>query len=66
MTRVILGEESRVGFVPQKRILASAGEWVWDGVRIAVEYSHLVDYPRDRGGTGASANGVFSMITYEW
>ena len=58
----------RAGWDPSRKseFMVSAGEWVWDGVRIAVEYSHLVDYPKDRGGTGGSANGVFSMVTFEW
>jgi hypothetical protein len=33
---------------------------------VAVEYSHNVDYDVADGGTGNSANGVFTQITYEW
>lgn len=66
VTRLNDGESERVGFVPRKRYLVSAGEWVLDGVRVAVEYSHNVDYPRNQGGTGKSANGIFSMLTYVW
>ena len=48
-TRVIDGVNTRVGFVPEKRFLVGVGEWVLDGVRIAVEYSHVVDYSASRG-----------------
>ncbi len=66
VTRVIDGENVRVGFVPQKRFLVDIGEWVLDGVRVAVEYSYIVDYDATEGGTGRSANGVFGMLTYVW
>ena len=56
----------RVGFVPRRRFLVSAGEWVLDSVLFAVEYSHIWDYSKNKGGTGKSANGVFSLLTYEW
>jgi len=66
VTRVIDGKEMRIGFVPKARFLVSVGEWVLDGVRVAVEYSYIVDYSEEKGGTGNSANGVFGMLTYEW
>lgn len=59
-------EENRVGFVPKKRFLVDVGEWVLDGLRIAVEYSRIWDYSKSKGGTGRSANGGFSQLTYEW
>ncbi len=37
-----------------------------DGTRIAVEYSHVIDYSKSQGGTGRSANGFFTMVTYAW
>ena len=58
--------KSRVGFVPRRRFLVNVSEWVLDGVRLSVEYSHNVDYSLSQGGTGNSANGVFSGITYVW
>lgn len=66
VTRIIEGEPTRIGAVPEKRFLLSAGEWVLDGLRVAVEYSHVVDYSKQQGGTGRSASGVFSMLTYDW
>jgi len=57
---------ARVGFVPKRRFLVSLGEWVFDTVRFAVEYSHTQDYERSKGGTGRSANGVVSTLTYAW
>ncbi|MEN8183592.1 MAG: hypothetical protein ABFS46_13775 [Myxococcota bacterium] len=62
---VLLGGE-RIGFVPKRRILVSVGEWVADGLRLAFEYSYIQDYRKGAGGTGRHANGVFSMLTYEW
>jgi hypothetical protein len=56
----------RVGFVPERRFSVGVGEWVLDGLRVAVEYSHAVDYDVSEGGTGNSANGFFWQMTYEW
>ena len=66
VTRVIDGVENRVGFVPQKRFLVGVGEWVLDGFRISLEYSHIVDYAQADGGTGNTADGYFAMFTYVW
>ena len=49
----------------------SAGEWVLDSVRFAVEYSRIWDYPFRPSdpsslGTGRAANGVFTKLTYVW
>ena len=62
-TRLIAGEATRVGFVP-KRIILIAGERVLDGLRWVVEYSHNQDYSPTEGGTGRSANGLFTTLTY--
>jgi hypothetical protein len=56
----------RTAFVPKKRFLVGIGEWVTDGVRVAVEYAYIKDYSRNDGGTGQHANGFFTMLTYEW
>jgi uncharacterized coiled-coil protein SlyX len=56
----------RVGFAPRRRFSLSAGEWVMDGLRLAVEYSYSLDYPPSRGGTGSSINSISSAITYSW
>lgn len=65
-TRVIDGENVRVGFVPERRFLVGFGEWVLEGLRVAVEYSHIVDYEKKDGGTGHSAEGWLAQLTYEW
>jgi hypothetical protein len=57
---------TRIGFVPERRFSIGIGEWILDGMRIAIEYSHIIDYPEDEGGTGNSANGYFMQWTYEW
>jgi len=59
-------EITRVGFVPKRRFIVSVGEWVLDNVKLAIEYSHNVDYPQNEGGTGNSADGIFSMFTVVW
>jgi hypothetical protein len=56
----------RVGFVPEQRFIIGIGEWVTDGLRLSAEYSHIVDYPVAKGGTGASAHGWFGALTYTW
>lgn len=66
VTRSIFGEPTRVGFVPRRRFLVNASEWVLDGLRFSIEYSHNVDYSKSEGGTGKSADGVFSGLTYVW
>ena len=65
-TRLVKGEPTRVGFVPKRRLLLTAGEWVLDGVKLTVEYSRNWDYSLNEGGTGKTANGIFSTLTYTW
>jgi hypothetical protein len=60
------GQQSRVGFLPRRRFLVSAGEWVLDNLRFAIEYSHNWDYRKNEGGTGKSADGVLSQLTLVW
>ena len=66
VTRVIGVDQARVGFVPRKRFLIGLGEWVLDGLRVATEYSHAVDYDVIDGGTGNTADSYFVQLTYEW
>lgn len=66
VARVTGGLAERVGFVPEKRFLVSLGEWVTDTFRVAIEYAYIKDYSANHGGTGRHANGVFSLLTYEW
>jgi hypothetical protein len=56
------GVPTRVGFVPQRRLLLTAGEWVMDGLKVSVEYSANWDYPLARGGTGDLAHGVLGSV----
>lgn len=57
---------TRVGFTPRERILFTFGEWIVDGVRFALEYSHNRDYRISEGGSGRSTNGISAMLTYAW
>ena len=66
VTRVLNEETSRLGFVPKMRLLLTAGEWVADGVKVLVEYSRNWDYSINEGGTGNTANGFFTTLTYTW
>jgi hypothetical protein len=65
-TQVTDGQPSKIGSLPRTRLLVSAGEWVLSNLRFAIEYSHNVDYPKDQGGTGSTADGVFSQFTLVW
>ncbi len=63
-TALINGAPTRVGFVPKSRLLLTAGEWVLDTVRVAIEYADNRDYSQSEGGTGNSAPGFFVSLTY--
>jgi hypothetical protein len=56
----------RVGFVPERRFSVGIGEWVFEGCRVAFEYSHAIDYGTNVGGTGNTADAVLMQWTYEW
>jgi hypothetical protein len=62
VTQLINGVPTRVGFVPQKRLILTGGEWVLDGVRVVLEYSYNWDYPVSAGGTGSTAYGLFGSL----
>ncbi len=66
VTQSINGVPTRVGFVPQRRLILTGGEWVLDGLRLALEYSYNWDYPRSVGGvgTGNRAHGLFASLLY--
>lgn len=66
VTQLIGTVPTRVGFAPESRLTVTAGEWVLDGLRIVLEYSHAWDYPTSKGGTGRQADGVFTALTYVW
>lgn len=66
VTQITDGEANKVGALPKSRFLVSISEWLLDGLRFSIEYSHITDYPVSEGGTGKSANGVFSQMTYVW
>jgi uncharacterized coiled-coil protein SlyX len=59
---LISGVPARIGFVPENRLLVTAGEWVMPGLRIALEYSANWDYSIADGGTGRVAHGLFSSV----
>jgi hypothetical protein len=66
VSAVFANLETRVGSVPEKRFLIDYGEWVWEGFRIALEYSRFKDYDRGKGGTGKVGNAALMSLTYEW
>lgn len=57
---------TRVGFLPKERMMFTFGEWIVEGVRFALEYSHNRDYAISQGGTGRTANGISALLTYAW
>jgi uncharacterized coiled-coil protein SlyX len=59
---LINGVPTRVGFVPQHRLLFTGGEWVMDGLKLAMEYSVNWDYSQSTGGTGQIAHGLFGSV----
>src|SRR6266853_1093627 len=62
VTGLVNGLPTRIGFVPQNRVFLTAGEWVMDGLKVAVEYSANWDYPVCSGGTGKVAHGGFGLV----
>jgi hypothetical protein len=62
VTSLVNGVPTRIGFVPQNRVFLTAGEWVMDGLKVAVEYSANWDYPVSSGGTGKVAHGGFGLV----
>lgn len=62
VTGQINGVPTRIGFVPQNRLFLTAGEWVMDGLKVAVEYSADWDYSTNVGGTGKLAHGAFGLL----
>jgi hypothetical protein len=61
-TALINGVPTRVGFVPEHRVLLTAGEWVMEDLKLAVEYSTNWDYSPSRGGTGQVVHGIFGLV----
>jgi DNA-binding transcriptional MerR regulator len=57
---------TRVGFVPEKRLIVTAAEWVLEGVRLGLEYTHNWDYPTAKGGTGRQAEGIALSFMLTW
>jgi hypothetical protein len=53
---------TRFGFVPKRRLLVTAGEWVTDDLKVAIEYSANWDYPLAAGGTGRLAHGILGSV----
>lgn len=66
VARLVSGNATRVGFVPKRRLILTAGEWLADGVRLALEYAHNRDYSPAEGGTGQTARSLFTTLTYVW
>ena len=65
-TLTTTGGPTRVGFVPESRLTITAAEWVWEGVKIALEYSHNWDYSTGKRGTGREADGILLGVSYTW
>lgn len=57
---------TRVGFVPESRLTLTAAEWVLDGLKLSLEYTHNWDYSTGKGGSGREADGILFGISYTW
>lgn len=65
-TQLLGTTSTRVGFLPRSRWTLTAGEWVQEGLKVQLEYSHTTDYGISQGGTGATATGLQMTLTYSW
>jgi uncharacterized coiled-coil protein SlyX len=65
-TALIGGVPTRVGFVPQNKLLLTYGEWVMDGLKIAIEGAVNWDYPQSSGGTGQVVYGAFGSVQFNF
>lgn len=63
---VLSGVPTRVGFVPERRLLVTAGEWVTGDLKVAVEYSANWDYSPSNGGTGLLVHGIFGLVQFNY
>lgn len=62
VTNLVNGVPTRVGFVPQNALYVTWGEWVMEGLKVALEYQAKWDYPQSEGGTGTIAHGAFGLV----
>ncbi len=62
VTDLVNGVPTRIGFVPRHRLSVTGGEWVMDGLRLAVEYSANWDYSQTAGGTGQVTHGALGSV----
>ncbi|MEA2791528.1 MAG: hypothetical protein QOG73_3934, partial [Acetobacteraceae bacterium] len=65
-TQATTGGPTRVGFVPESRLTVTAAEYIWEGMKVAIEYSHNWDYSIGKGGTGRQADGILLDFTLTW
>src|SRR5467141_1166282 len=66
VTQLINDAPTRVGSVPEARLILTAAEWVVEGVRLALEYSRNRDYPTSKGGTGRRAEEIQFALMLTW
>lgn len=66
VTSMTSGTPTRVGFVPQSRLIMTASEWVLENVKLTFEASIDWDYPKSSGGTGGAANAFGVALSYSF
>jgi len=64
VTQNFNGVPTRVGFVPQSRLIMTASEWVFESVKLTLEASIDWDYPIAAGGTGSTANSFLVGLSF--
>lgn len=62
VTNLVNGVPTRIGFVPRHALYVTWGEWVMEGLKVALEYQAKWDYPQSEGGTGTIAHGAFGLV----
>ena len=60
------GTLTRVGFLPQSRLLMTMSEWVFESMKVTVEGSIDWDYSTGQGGTGGTGWGILTALTFNF
>lgn len=60
------GEATRVGEAPKSRVILTAGEWVTEDLKLALDFLVDWDYASKDGGTGERGFSIFTSLTYNY
>ena len=65
-TQTVSGKSERVGAAPKSRVILTAGEWVAEDLKIALDLLVDWDYASKDGGTGERGFSIISSLTYNF